>query len=54
MKNWPFSTAWINNNVFNLLVKQIYEKKSTNAIFEESYSKKSGEHDEINIFFAVD
>ena len=44
----------MNNWVFHLLVEQIYEKKSTNTIFEESYSKKSGEHDEINIFFAVD
>ena len=39
--------------MFNLLVKQIYEKKSTNTIFKESYSKKSSEYDEIDIIFTV-
>jgi hypothetical protein len=39
--------------VFHLLVEQIYEKKSTNTIFEKSYFKKSSEHYEIDIHFVV-
>ncbi len=52
LKIRPFNSLK-NNNVFNFLAKQIYEEKSTNAIFKESYFKKNDGHNEINIYSII-